>query len=242
MKKVISGFAVLFVMTALPATIALAQDAQSGPEIRSISRVTTQQFQTITITGRGFGHQAPYTGDSDFISFLDTTKGWQAGYEGCLLGFCTTDTVTLIVSSWTNNKIVVGGFSGDWGMDGFTLARGDSEEISIFNPQTSAGPATKTVRVVGMETDTTLSCLSGDQAEAVQFIAVVNSDAGPPPDGEIVRFMQGPLTLGLAKLTNGSATLRTAALKGEPGNITAVYEGDGDFEGSKSEAVEVNAQ
>jgi hypothetical protein len=221
-------------------SMAVGQSPAAKPEIKTISKITTQKLQTITITGTGFGTHAPYTGNSDFISFLDTTKKWQAGYEGCLLGFCTTDTVTLIVHSWTNTKIVVGGFSGAWGTHNFTLARGNSEEISIFNPQTSAGPATKTVKVVAATTTTTLTSSAdlANEGGAVEFVAVVESDAGPPPDGEIVKFMRGETVLGIGRLMGGSASFSTSAPERGTGEITAVYDGDADFDGSTSRALE----
>jgi hypothetical protein len=52
--------------------------------ITNISTVSTEQYQTIAITGSGFGTQASYTGDSAFISFEDVSAnpGWQAGYSG----------------------------------------------------------------------------------------------------------------------------------------------------------------
>jgi hypothetical protein len=220
--------------------MAFGQLPATKPVIKTISKITTQKLQTITITGTGFGTHAPYTGDSDFISFLDTTKKWQAGYEGCLLGFCTTDTVTLIVHSWTNTKIVVGGFSGAWGTHNFTLAKGNSEQISIFNPQTSAGPATRTVKVVAAATTTTLTSSAGlaNEGDAVEFVAVVDSDAGPPPDGEIVKFMQGETVLGIGRLAGGSARFSTSTLERGTGEITAVYEGDADFDASASKALE----
>jgi len=217
--------------------IAAASPAMAqSPEITSISKITTQQFQTITITGSGFGTHKAYTGDSDYISFLDTTKKWQAGYQGCLLGFCTTDTVTLIVHEWTDTKIIVGGFSGDWGSDGFTLSVGDSEQISVFNPQTSAGPAQKTVTIVGETTTTTLGSMPNpsDVDESVTFTAKVDSKSGPPPDGESVSFMQGKTTLGTGTLSGGTATFMTSKLGKGTHSITAVYAGDADFAGSTS--------
>ena len=214
------------------ASLATAQ----SPEITSVSTITTQQFQTIVITGTGFGTHKSYTGDSDYISFLDTTKKWQAGYKGCLLGFCTTDTVTLIVHKWTDTKIVVGGFKGAWGTDNYTLSVGDSEEISVFNPQTSAGPAQKTVTIVGEKTTTTLGSNPNpsNDGETVTFTAKVDSKSGPPPDGESVSFMQAKTTLGTGTLSGGTATFMTSKLGKGTHSITAVYAGDADFAGSTS--------
>jgi hypothetical protein len=216
-------------------SLAVAQ----APEIKSVSRITTQQFQTITITGTGFGTHKHYTGDSDFISFLDTTGKWQAGYKGCLLGFCTTDTVTLVVHKWTDTKIVVGGFSGAWGTDDYTLHKGDSEQISVFNPQTSSGPAQMTVTIVGEETTTTIDSdpNPSNDGETVTFTAKVDSSAGPPPDGESVSFMHGKTKLGTGTLSGGTATFMTSKLSKGTHSVTAVYAGDADFADSTSKPV-----
>jgi hypothetical protein len=215
-----------------------AANAQS-PRISKVSRISTQQFQTITITGSGFGTQDPYTGDSDFISLLDNTGGWQAGYEGCLLGFCTTDTVTLIVHQWTDTKITLGGFSGAYGTDGFTLNLGDSEQVSVFNPQTSAGPAQVNVNVGAQPTQTKLTSSPNPSSagQPVKFTATVDSSAGSPPDGEAVTFMQGKKTLGTGKLTSGTAVFTTSKLAAGDHAITASYAGDANFDSSASNTV-----
>ena len=115
------------------ASLAVAQT----PVITHISKISTQQYQTIVITGTGFGTQAAYTGDSAFISFLDqtTSPAWQAGYSPY------NDTVTIIVQSWEDTKIIVGGFSGAWGELDYKLSKGDSEQVEVWNPQLGAGPA-----------------------------------------------------------------------------------------------------
>jgi len=49
-----------------------AQEApEASPVVKSLSTVTAEQYQTITIKGTGFGTMAPYTGDSYYISFFD---------------------------------------------------------------------------------------------------------------------------------------------------------------------------
>src|ERR1700690_1063992 len=97
------SFALLFVIVAA-ASWAVAQT----PVITQVSKISTQQYQTIVITGSGFGTHKPYTGDSAYISLEDQTKspGWQAGYSPF------NDTVTLIVHQWADTRIVLGGFSG----------------------------------------------------------------------------------------------------------------------------------
>src|SRR5579864_1049741 len=115
------------------ASLVAAQSPATTPKITSVSKITTAQHQTITITGTGFGTHSAYTGTTKFISLDDQTKKWEAGFSPDL------DTVTLIVNSWTNTKIVLGGFAGKWGTSNFTLAVGNKEDIKIWNAQGAGG-------------------------------------------------------------------------------------------------------
>jgi len=211
-----------------------AQDVAPAttPTIKSVSTISTEQYQTITIKGSGFGTQAPYTGDSDYISLLDETADphWQAGYSGY------DDTVTLIVNSWTNSKIVLGGFSGQWGEFNYVLNLGDSVQVEIWNAQTGAGPATAYATVSPEPTATTLTSSPNpsDLGQAVTFSATVTSSAGSPPDGETVSFLQGKTVLGTGTLSGGSASFTTSTLKAGNHSVTADYDGDSNFAGSKS--------
>ena len=119
-----------------------------GIQITSISQVLAQQNQTITITGSGFGTQAPYTGDSSHIVLFDVTVGnWSAGYAGsCFQGACN-DEVGLVVTSWTDTQIVLGGFTGAWGVNNWNLNRGDIVRLYIWNANSGNGPATITTTV-----------------------------------------------------------------------------------------------
>jgi len=222
-------------MMAATAFVSLAV-AQS-PEIKSVSRITTQQFQTIVIRGTGFGTLQPYTGDSIYISFQDTTRGWQGGYNGCFWG-CTDNVVTLIVDSWQDNKITLGGFSGGWGENDWTLAKGDAVQIDVWNPQ-SMGHAETTATVHGETTQVFLysSPAFSGYGQAVTFQAVVSSDLGPPPDGETVTFMDGKKVLGTGILSGGSASFTTSTLSVGTHSITSIYPGDPDFDNSRSDSV-----
>jgi hypothetical protein len=96
------------------ALCSLRCEAQT-PEITSFSAISTQQTQTIAITGSGFGTQGPYAGNSLYIEFFDFTAGWAAGYSGpcynghVYYGGTCSDAVNLVVQSWTDSKIVLGG-------------------------------------------------------------------------------------------------------------------------------------
>jgi len=102
-------------------------------EITSVSPIISQQTQTITITGAGFGTQTAYTGDSNYIELADNTGTWYAGQIG--------NTVTLAVSSWTDTQIVIAGLDGNYNPSGHCIRPGDQLTLSVWNAQTGAGPA-----------------------------------------------------------------------------------------------------
>jgi len=234
---VVSVAALTFALCPLPVR---AQDRPEtgSPAITSVSTVTAEQYQTITIKGTGFGTHAPYTGDTDFISFFDlrtNPPGWQAGYSGY------NDTITLIVNSWTNTKIVLGGFSGAWGQSGeyYTLAVGDPIEVQVWNPQTGDGPSDKDSTVSTEPTTSTVTSAPNPSNldQAVTFSATVTSSAGSPPDGETVSFVQGKKVLGTGTLSSGSATFTTSTLAKGNHSVVAEYGGDANFASSKSKPV-----
>jgi hypothetical protein len=116
--------------------------AFTGPGIESVSAILPQQTQTITITGSGFGTQAAYSGNSNSINFVDSSGvTWSAGFA--------TDLVGLSISSWTDTQIVLAGFTGAYGLAGWSLNPGDSISISVWNAQSAAGPYACTNIVVG---------------------------------------------------------------------------------------------
>jgi Bacterial Ig-like domain (group 3)/IPT/TIG domain len=239
-KLILRRFFMILLGIGAVASVAAAQtDPDTTPKITSVSKITTAKDQTITITGTGFGTHASYTGDTNYISFYDETKKWEAGYKP------DNDTVTLIVNSWTNTKITVGGFAGAWGTNGWTLTVGNKEEIRLWNAQGSGGPfglscndgcVSKTVTVSKTDTAIELTSWPNPSAlgEPVTFTAVVSSAAGAPRDGETVSFMKGTTVLGTGTLHGGSASFMTSIL--EPGDhaINAVYGGDSNFAGSIS--------
>lgn len=228
MTKTALSRSILTVFTVLAsASLAVAQ-----PMITKVSKITTQEFQTITIVGSGFGTQAPYTGDSNYISLTDESANpvWQAGYAPY------NDTVTLVVQKWTDTKIVLGGFSGQWGQYDYILTVGDSEQIEVWNPQTASGPAQITTTIVGEETTTTLKSAPNPSSvgQAVRFTADVSTADGTPPDGETVTFMKGKTVIGKGALSGGVATFVTRSLPAGTSAIVAVYHGDTQLAASKS--------
>jgi len=121
----------LYLVVSPPSTPVNVENAT--PTIITVSPILPQQAQTITISGSGFGSQAAYTGDSSYIQFVDNSGApWAAGYNG--------NGVTLGVSSWTDARIVLSGFSGSYGPN-HCIRPGDQLSISVWNPQTGEGPS-----------------------------------------------------------------------------------------------------
>jgi hypothetical protein len=54
----------------------------------------------------------------------------------------------LIIRSRTNTEIVLGGFSGKFGVGTWKLTKGDEALIQVWAPQTKLGPATKRFDIV----------------------------------------------------------------------------------------------
>ncbi len=103
----------------------------------------------------------------------------------------------------------------------------------------STSPVIKQVVTPSALTTTTLSSAPNPAAygQPVVLTAVVTSGAGAPPDGETVTFEQGSTVLGTGTLTSGSASFSTSSLKSGTDPIKAVYAGDSNFGGSKSNVV-----
>ena len=188
--------------------------AQS-PQIESVSQITTQQIQTIVITGSGFGTQSPYTGNSAYIALFDLTNGgWQAGNVGSLEGVYENDGVTLIVKSWTDSQIVLGGFSGSWGQNSlgetpsgsWTLRVGDQEQIDVWNAQSGngAGSITTTVVAAPAVTLTVGPASLPAAASHVTYSAQLTASGGTAPYSFAV--VSGSLPTGLTLSSNGLMT------------------------------------
>lgn len=122
--------------------------AQSGgPTITSVTPLLPRASQSITITGYGFGSLPAYNGDSAYIQIDDLTHPWTAGHTSQPV----QNWVTLNVRSWTDSQIVLGGFTGRYGMAGtnWTLQTGDRLLLQVWNAQSGVGPALYYTKVGG---------------------------------------------------------------------------------------------
>jgi DNA-binding winged helix-turn-helix (wHTH) protein len=118
--------------------------AESVPEIASLNPILPQPRQRIVIKGRGFGFHVPYARtDTPYLAIWDKTAHWSAGRTIPQ----NWDEVMVDVESWTDAEIVLSGFSGDYGRNGWMLKSGDQLEVAVWNPQSGIGPAIYPVRV-----------------------------------------------------------------------------------------------
>ena len=115
----------------------------STPEITKFTKIKPEQYQKIVITGSGFGTAAPYNGDSAYIRIRDQTGGWDAGHTSS----SEIDSVWLDVTKWSDNKIIITGFTNDYGESGWILNKGDKITVDVWNWQTGKGPASKNGKV-----------------------------------------------------------------------------------------------
>ncbi|RZD18142.1 MAG: hypothetical protein EVG15_07365 [Candidatus Acididesulfobacter diazotrophicus] len=107
----------------------LNNTTNNSPEIFSVSTVYPTNNQTIVIKGIGFGTHFSFNGDSRFIEITDMTRNWSAGWSG--------DMVHLYITSWTNNEIIINGFTGSYGNGSWSLMPGDDVTVRVWNPQLS---------------------------------------------------------------------------------------------------------
>jgi hypothetical protein len=116
------------------------------PKIDAVGAFEATATQTVEITGSCFGTgNTSSAADTAYFRISDLTAGWNA----CWTGDPGTDQVTCNVSSWTNQKIIFSGFTGDYGQNGWGITAGDHIEIQVWNPQSGKGPTTYEVVAAG---------------------------------------------------------------------------------------------
>lgn len=111
-----------------------------APPSSTASVVAVQPQPPIALRGAGLGlwpYGLPFTGTSNYLQVLNTTQNWSAGHTG--------DSCTVSIDNWASNSISLVANVNQNGM--CPLAAGDQLIISVWNPQTLAGPATAAVIV-----------------------------------------------------------------------------------------------
>jgi hypothetical protein len=100
----------------------------------------------LTIDGSGFGNapsQVPFTGNLANFLLVDGGSGTSAPFEAGSTNFgSNSNVVTLNYQSWSDNQIVISGFSGAYGQSGYTMHPGDLLHFTVWNSTaTSASSA-----------------------------------------------------------------------------------------------------
>jgi hypothetical protein len=167
------------------------------PRIASVTPVYPGADQSFVIKGEGFGTQ-PLDYDSDYLTVWDETATW-LGRRGNPnpdpvphpTGF---EPVTVKVGRWTPNEIEVIGFGGGYGENQWTVNGGDQITLSLWNPQTGAGPATFEVTVVSEGQNVVaprIMSISAVTTRANQTIIIKGQGFGthPPSARETTQFL-----------------------------------------------------
>jgi hypothetical protein len=213
---------------------------------------STDQGQSIAVDTSG---NAYITGATASVKFPTTTGSVQPACGGSSKT-CSNAFVTEINPA--GSALVYSTFLGGSRSDsGYAIALGSANDAYVAGravsanfpvtpgafQTTNAGKEDAFVSAIRMAvmvaTTTTLSSAPNPSifGQPVTFTAVVNSASGAPPDGETISFMRGKTLLGTGTLSGGAASFTTSTLKVGTASFTAVYGGDLDFFGSKSEVV-----
>ena len=125
------------------------------PTITSVafSSLGTPVDLRIVVKGAGFGAapiRRPFVGDLNSFSFWDgrTHCGSSAAFTagGAYFGDAPADAVTLRYQSWTDTKIVIGGFRGAYGTGCAKVRSGDPVAVSVWNTSDSSGTGPQTAK------------------------------------------------------------------------------------------------
>lgn len=117
--------------------------AAAVPLITSVTPLAAAADQRVVISGSDFGEHAPYNGDTPYLQVTDVTACWHAGDS---IAPCCPNSVFLDVTSWTDDRITIAGFTGAYGGP-WAFSPNDQVLVWVRNPETDAGPAGYLLRV-----------------------------------------------------------------------------------------------
>ncbi len=122
---------------------------RSRPRSRRSVRFRPNNLRPLSSPAAALAPKPLYLGNSPYIYLFDLTKSLAGRLRRKFTRFGDRRrSRPLIVRSWEDSTIVLGGFSGAWGESNWTLDMGDQEqEIYVWNAQSGNGPAIITTSV-----------------------------------------------------------------------------------------------
>lgn len=160
----LANLMVFMILIPLVVGVAPATASQTiGPALSSVSKVSSDLKQNVTITGSGFGSIPPQTmvlGDGSvntygcavstpYMALYDFGPGsdsWEAGWQSC----SNSDLIGIHLSSWNDSVIVIAGFGSRLGNASapatWNISTGDLFGVAVWGPY-SSGRVTVELRV-----------------------------------------------------------------------------------------------
>jgi hypothetical protein len=196
-------------------------DANLKSSSGTVTQVVSLYGSTTTVTSS--------PNPSSYGQTIELTATVTSGVPGGLIG-----TVTFKNGATT---LGTGTLSGDTATLSTTkLAVGSFTITATYSGDTQVGPssgtATQTVNQAMTTTAVSSSVNPSKTGQTVKFTATVTSPTTSPTG--TVTFMDGSTTLGTGTLAGGKTSFSTSTLSAGPHNITAVYNGTANIEGSTS--------
>ncbi len=209
-----------------------------------IGNVSGSEGYVVTVDGAGNAYFAGVAGES-YPTTPGAVQRWCGG-QGCSDVFLSELDPTgtqLLYSTYFGNgapmaiALDVAGnayIAGDTSSTHFPVTPGAFQTTCGGDCSPGTGFVAKFNLVPFTPTSMTLSSSPNPstRGQAVTFTAVITSEVGPPPDGEVVTFLKGKALIGTATLSGGSASLTTSTLKLHSTRVKAVYAGDSKFSGT----------
>ncbi len=202
--------------------------AWSGDNRVSVSFITLNPGSYPVPTTTGISPTTETVGDAGFTLTVDGTNFVSGASVVRIDG---ADRTTTFVSSTQLTATIPA--------SDLTTAGGKS--IIVFNPAPGGGISNAQILTVGKTSTGAIvssSASTSTQGDSVTFTALVT---GTGATGTVT-FKDGETTLGSSTLSDGTATYTTSMLSVGNHFITAVYDGDANFVGSTSSAVELTVK
>jgi len=209
----------------------------TSPSItQTVNKASTVTSLTSSANPSTYGQAVTFTAT---VAAIAPGAGVPTGTVTFEEGITPMGTVTLVSgkATYTTSSLNVCGMCGACGSSYCIIAvySGDTDfSSSIASLSQSVNKANTTTALTASPNP------ASSTTTAVTFTAVVKAvapGAGTPPNTDTVTFKNGNATLGIVALSGGQATYSTKFSTARTYSITAVYNGDANYNGSTSSPV-----